>query len=227
MRYQLLIHQCPSTPSTSQPSPIPLSFEWWPKEWGYTSKQLKWSQFKGFYSCVYHLCISCCFPPLVGGVRITQLIAEVGDLCGCEAINGCKQNETKVLKLRDETLVERDTRVKLQTHTETVSNAHIHKAEQKHRCVQQLLTCGWLPADQTPTESPSWLWRKSSVFQGLPQMLLPFSCVFNEYVQKYAILKMCALNLFAILVGKPTSTGQISWQLPVPQKKNPLGTGHR
>lgn len=64
----------------------------------------------------HHLSISCCIPGLVGWRRLAELVADVGNLCGCEAVNSQNQNETKVSKLRAETPTERDMSLKLQTH---------------------------------------------------------------------------------------------------------------
>lgn len=101
---------------------------------------------------------------LDGWSCLAQLVADVGNFCGSEAVNSQNQNETSELKPRYETQTEHDKRLKWRTHTHT----HIYEREPVCTHRQQLLTCVWYPGDQTLTESPSSLWRqKFFVFQSV------------------------------------------------------------
>lgn len=166
--------------------------------------------------CVCHLCMDSRFPGLVGWSRIAQLVADVGNLCGSEAIRG----KPKALTPRDETHTERDMRLKLQTGTDALRRANTHtRVKQKHGCEQQLLTCGWLPADQTLTESPSSLWRKRLGFFTTTTFVI-FTCTAEcRLTSRWICPKMChsenvlsTAALFKIF----------SWYFPVPQRMNLL-----
>lgn len=56
---------------------------------------------------------------LDGWSCLAQLVADVGNFCGSEAVNGQNQNETSELKPRYETQTEHDKRLKWHTHTHT------------------------------------------------------------------------------------------------------------
>lgn len=81
-----------------------------------------WKEWMKASVLCWHLWIHHRVLRLDGRSCLAQLVADVGNFCGSEAVNGQNQNETSELKPRYETQTEHDKRLKWHTHPHTHSS---------------------------------------------------------------------------------------------------------